>query len=511
MQKRMLILCSLALGIRLMTGCAGTHDTPAPPQAKQGVLDLSGWDAEGSTVKLRGEWKFYWHKLLDPADREAPVISPAFIKVPGVWSDLVVDGKPLPKTGYGTYELEIILGNTRRPLGLKTYWIGTACTIWVDGKLLAANGVVGADERAMRGLLKPQMVFFTPERDRFRIVIQVSNFKDRFGGLWTDLFLGSDKQIATQNGFDIASDMTIFGVCFIVALFYFISFIVVRNDRSLLHFGICCLMFALRTLTAGELFISALFPRIDFEVTHKIMFLSQAVTAAFFTMFLKALFPKEVSTAAVRVVQGLMAVYGIVILAAPLLFYSELLSPFCVFLVVLGAYLAGAVVLAVIRTRPEARLALAAFGILLVTMVNDILYAHMLIPTGYVMMYGLIVFSLCFILILSLRTRRLHLDAARHFKERELDENARAVLFQAHGVSKREREVVPLVLQGLTYHTIADRLFISVSTLRKHIHSVYRKLDVKNRMELDYFLKTGGARGANEPPAGRLPGTVNRS
>jgi len=53
-----------------------------------------------------------------------------------------------------------------------------------------------------------------------------------------------------------------------------------------------------------------------------------------------------------------------------------------------------------------------------------------------------------------------------------------------HGISPREMEVVSLVCRGLTNQEIADRLFISLQTVKDHNRAVFRKAGVRNRVEL---------------------------
>ena len=50
-------------------------------------------------------------------------------------------------------------------------------------------------------------------------------------------------------------------------------------------------------------------------------------------------------------------------------------------------------------------------------------------------------------------------------------------------LSEREIEVLELISQGLIYKEIADRLFISPETVRKHVRNVYKKLHVQNKIE----------------------------
>ena len=48
-------------------------------------------------------------------------------------------------------------------------------------------------------------------------------------------------------------------------------------------------------------------------------------------------------------------------------------------------------------------------------------------------------------------------------------------------VSEREFEVLKLIYEGKTNQQIADDLFVSVNTVKKHINSAYLKLDVVTR------------------------------
>ena len=55
---------------------------------------------------------------------------------------------------------------------------------------------------------------------------------------------------------------------------------------------------------------------------------------------------------------------------------------------------------------------------------------------------------------------------------------------QNYKVSAREREVVRHVLSGKSNRSIEKELFISRRTVESHIYNVYKKLGVKNRMQL---------------------------
>lgn len=50
-------------------------------------------------------------------------------------------------------------------------------------------------------------------------------------------------------------------------------------------------------------------------------------------------------------------------------------------------------------------------------------------------------------------------------------------------LSKREKEILEMLSKGLLYKEIADQLFISPQTVRKHVYHIYEKLHVGNRIE----------------------------
>lgn len=50
-------------------------------------------------------------------------------------------------------------------------------------------------------------------------------------------------------------------------------------------------------------------------------------------------------------------------------------------------------------------------------------------------------------------------------------------------LSKRETEILVQLSKGLKYNEIAENLYISPSTVRKHIENIYKKLQVHNKIE----------------------------
>lgn len=60
------------------------------------------------------------------------------------------------------------------------------------------------------------------------------------------------------------------------------------------------------------------------------------------------------------------------------------------------------------------------------------------------------------------------------------------------GLTDRETEVLALIAQGLTNQQIADRLFVSIKTVRNHVSNVISKLQVADRAQAALRARDAG-------------------
>ncbi|MGZ5401338.1 MAG: response regulator transcription factor, partial [Nocardioides sp.] len=54
---------------------------------------------------------------------------------------------------------------------------------------------------------------------------------------------------------------------------------------------------------------------------------------------------------------------------------------------------------------------------------------------------------------------------------------------RSRGLSPREAEVLALITQGLSNQEIADRVFVSINTVKTYVRSAYRKIEVTRRSQ----------------------------
>jgi len=71
-------------------------------------------------------------------------------------------------------------------------------------------------------------------------------------------------------------------------------------------------------------------------------------------------------------------------------------------------------------------------------------------------------------------------------------DGGRANLTKAIRMTKREREVIGLVSDGLTNKEIAKRLHIAPYTIKSHVHNIMEKLALHTRLEVANYAFTDG-------------------
>jgi len=91
------------------------------------------------------------------------------------------------------------------------------------------------------------------------------------------------------------------------------------------------------------------------------------------------------------------------------------------------------------------------------------------------------VFSLLFLTIGILLSRKLFLRKVIVTQPAPVTINQEQLVKE--GISKREAEILLLMHQGLSNQQIADKLFVSENTIKKHISNIFQKLQVERRTE----------------------------
>ncbi|MBC8459816.1 MAG: helix-turn-helix transcriptional regulator [Deltaproteobacteria bacterium] len=69
-------------------------------------------------------------------------------------------------------------------------------------------------------------------------------------------------------------------------------------------------------------------------------------------------------------------------------------------------------------------------------------------------------------------------------------ENNIEIFVEKFGISRRETEIIQLICKGKSNQDISDSLYISLQTVKDHIHRIFLKTGVKNRVQLTNLIRT---------------------
>lgn len=61
-----------------------------------------------------------------------------------------------------------------------------------------------------------------------------------------------------------------------------------------------------------------------------------------------------------------------------------------------------------------------------------------------------------------------------------------------HVLTQREIEIIKMVANGLSNKQISERCFIGEGTVKVHLHNIYGKLGIKNRVEMTLYAREKG-------------------
>lgn len=398
-----LIFCS----IFFFSSCGARTSSKISPRAQAGILDLRDWNfAEDGIVKLDGEWKLQWMKLSqsrpDPGGVETEGV---FTTVPGNWNQIpdLVGMRPLQAYGYGTYTLKILLRPDQGRLILHFQDAGTAASIYLDGKKIGGNGVVGTDSNTSRPQYLPLYIPIGQLGEEATLRIEISNFHHYKGGLWDSLKLGTENALATYREDTGYTEMFLFGSIIIMALYHFGLFSLRRRDLTGLYFGAFCAIICLRIFVTGERFLICKFPDLPWEFLNKLEYLSLYVAVPFFVSYLDALFPNAFSYSIRRVSLWFHGIWSLLVIVTPASIYSHSLIPFQLSMLVHICWMIYVLVRLVQTGADGALMALGGVLALTIAAINDILYSQAILNFGYYLPLGLFVFIFAQSYLLSFR------------------------------------------------------------------------------------------------------------
>lgn len=385
--KRLWSLAALMM-LLVLTGCGTQQHQIIAPVAVNGSINLSKWNfgTEGP-VPLSGTWAFFWNKLYTPGDFRKTHPKPVYTRVPDIWNHYRISGHPLPGMGYATYRLHVIVKDPEQTVAIHVPYASTAYKMWINGTLVATNGKVGVDRNSSVPQYLNQIVSFHGNAD---IVIQVSNFQHRRGGLFQPVMIGTTGQIVREMTVDESKQMFIFGGLLSVGIYYLILFLFRRRALYHLYFALICVSLAVHTVCEGEVLITQFLPHFSWELQLKIEYITADVAKILlFPLFFNSLFPKLLHKQILRITTSLSLIFMLTALSTPASFYTKYYGFGTVADILIMMYLWLMLLKARVQKREGALVVFSFFTVFIITVFNDILFSMDLIQTGDYLEWGL--------------------------------------------------------------------------------------------------------------------------
>ncbi|NPD45955.1 MULTISPECIES: response regulator [unclassified Lentimicrobium] len=378
--------------------------------AKNGVLDLRDWD-EKSIIELPGEWEFYWNKLIRP-HQFILNMNPEYLYFPHLWGDL--EGDSYSSYGYATYRLTLLMPKTNEILAFRLHDFYSAYEFYMDGKLIAKNGVVSDKEEESVPHWLPQAYPFRVHSDSMELVILISNFHHSKGGLIIPPLLGKAKNVLQEREKLIGIDLLLTGALLMGGLFFMGLFIFGRHNKAILYFSMFCLVYSYRIIGTGEYYLHSIFPNLSWHLTVRLEYITLFLSPFFFMLFIQSVYPQETKKWAANVLKAMSLVLVFITIFLSSKIFTFLILPFFGILFVYIAYGTWIFVFAAYRKRAG-----SFYGIISVLVLFSVFVTHILNYMGYLPAYPYWYF-IGYLLFFFFQSLILSYQFAYYFKQAKL-------------------------------------------------------------------------------------------
>lgn len=457
--------------------------------ARDGLLTLDAARlSQPGGAALSGQWRVYWNRLLAPDVLAAggPIVPPpqpkadGLMVLPGLWQGLDFGNGPVGRYGHATLALDLDLrGNSRDMLAFRARDAAQAFVLFADGKAVLRSGRVGLDRAGERPSWTPQIGLFLPRDARVRLVLHVSNYHHRLGGVWSALEVGTVAAISTKREVALALDVAMFAAALILAIYHLFLFLMRPQERAALLFALFCFCFAIRVAVTGEMFLLQLFPGISWEVAVRTEYLSYYLAVPTFAWFMQLVFAADFLVSVRKVLLALGLLFSaLVVITEPRVFSHSLLA-YHSLTVLASCYALFVLVRLICRGRAGALGFLLSFLVLFGAALHDILSPGSLMATAYLAPLGGIFFVGFQAVLLSRRLTGALTDL--QVLSETLEEQVRS---RTDELASSVERAVASERVARTLHAEAEGSRIELEKLTEIARSITSATDLRSIMDL---------------------------
>lgn len=371
LRKRGVFLIVMVILLFLFSGCSDDFIND-DIKVKEGCMDLEKVNFEEELVHLNGKWEFYWDELLSSSEITDKTTK-EYIYVPSSWNKHTDNKSIKSGEGFATYRFTFNILKDQK-LALKMPKIRTAYKLFINDEMIAFAGKVGKNMEEEVPRYVPQVAFFNAKEGKNEIIIQVSNFSQRSGGITDSIELGSEKQIMRLKHLALGRAVFLFGSLLTVAIYNLSFYIFRRKTKAFLYFGLLSVLLALRTFVVEESYFTYLFQNITWEFASKLKTLTFYLGGPLALMFLSEIYPKYIKKMAIKTAKIIAIIFSLLVILTKPRFFTYFNSLYQVLSILLVFYVIYE--LFRIAVNGEENSSLIIFGVLALVFafINDIVY-----------------------------------------------------------------------------------------------------------------------------------------
>jgi two-component system, sensor histidine kinase ChiS len=285
----------------MILGLFFAHTQYQEAHAIRGEISLTPSDlSTNNAIALNGDWAFYWNQFLTPIDFAGLTsMQPEmlYLQVPSPWFTTSSASAP-EKFGAGTYRLVLHVPKGDTFYGLYITNVRMSCRLFVNGHLMQQQGQPSIEESTAISRNVPFTEYFMAESEVVEILLQVSNYEYKSGGILQPIYFGTKETIELLRLRAITYDLISAIMLFMTAMYFGASFVFNRKDTSTVFFSIYCLCFSFFVLMSNEKLLMLFGERLDFIFLIRLKYL--LIIGGFFASMWfvhvigQHLFPKKV-------------------------------------------------------------------------------------------------------------------------------------------------------------------------------------------------------------------------
>ena len=250
--------------------------------AQYGLLTLPE-HSDVDTFNIKGQWHFTPNQFYYFNNTVHPLYAP----LPGKFRETALQ----TDYGYASYGLRIVGLEPDKVYALQLSHILSSCTIVINGDDRAGQGQPGVSVQTEIPGKTISIATFKPQSNGTAdIIINMSNFHNRYGGTDRAIILGSAEMLNRSFVFDLLFYNLICTVLLLFSIFFIVLHLNYKKMPYILWFAFTTITISIRISVFYPHILAYIWPTIPWKLYFILRYSSMPLAALFFTIFIKKIF-----------------------------------------------------------------------------------------------------------------------------------------------------------------------------------------------------------------------------